>query len=68
MKEWLTEFWTDKAMFARTIKGALFVVGTMAQFGAFGELPAGWTGQMIPALMQGLAIAIPAGDKNKVTP
>lgn len=64
MKEWFLEFWTNKDMFSRTIKGVLFGAGTMASMGMFGELPAGWTGAAIPGLLQVLGIVIPAGEKN----
>ena len=65
MKEWLSEFWNTKAGFERTIRSALFLVGSLMQIGAIPNPgPDGWVGAIIPIILQGGALGIAAGQKN----
>ena len=63
MGAWLSAFWHDRAMFERVVKGVMFTVGSAAMAGAFGPLPEGWGGMIIPMALQFFGIAMPAGGK-----
>lgn len=63
MKEWVTEFWTNRAGFERTMRTLAYFVGLLVMRGV---IPTGLEGggDILGPLLMGGAFLVKAGDKN----
>lgn len=66
MKVFFSELWNDPAKFRAAMRAILVLIAGAIATGAI-PLPeafAGWVGTLIPVLLAGGAVAIPAGQTN----
>lgn len=67
MKTFFSDLWNDPAKFTGAMRMFAFFIAGAIQTGLI-PLPAaasGWVGTIIPILIQGGAMAVPAGQANK---
>lgn len=66
MKTFFSDLWNDPAKFRAAVRGCLVVAAGAIAYGVI-PLPAaftGWVAAMIPILLAGGAVAVPAGETN----
>lgn len=66
MQKFFSDFWNDEARFIGLVRGVMVLVAGAITTGVI-PLPAsfaGWVGAAIPLLLNGAAVAIPAGQTN----
>ena len=64
MKTWLLSLWNDPAKFSAAVRSGVFAVATLMQQGAIPGAGTQW-GWYVTLAAQALALAVPAGQKNK---
>lgn len=66
MKDFFYNLWNDEAKFIGACRAVAFTVAGALQTGLV-KIPGleGWVGAMLPWVISGGAVAVPAGDKNK---
>lgn len=65
MKEFFYSLWTDEAKFVGVCRGVAFAVAGALQTGLV-KVPGldGWVGALLPWVLSGGAVAVPAGQRN----